>query len=90
MLPNGVPSPFPHLMTLSFSSMIIERMWGLMELLEYLIQISNDAVPPQEGLQAQLVYAFWNIAIPVILGVLTGAFMKMGEKILRGREKKEH
>jgi len=53
-----------------------------MKFIEYLIGIASDALPTQKGFQAQPMYIFLNIAIPVFIGVLMGWIIKFVEKVL--------
>jgi hypothetical protein len=59
-----------------------------MSFLEYLLKIAADADPMKRGFQAQPLYTFLNIAVPVILGILLGSLMKIIEKMLRIRKKR--
>ncbi len=55
---------------------------------EYLLRIAVDADPMKRGFQAQPLYLFLSIAVPVILGILLGSLMKIIEKMLRIRKKR--
>ncbi len=55
---------------------------------EYLLRIAADADPMKRGFQAEPMYLFLNIAVPVILGILLGSLIKIIEKILRIRKKR--
>lgn len=59
-----------------------------MTLLEYLLSIAADADPVEKGFQAQPMYIFLGIVIPVVLGILLGSLIKMIEKVLRIRKKR--
>lgn len=58
--------------------------------IDYLIQMSADAASLKKGWPAQFMYAFLNVTIPILLGLVMGAFLKIGEKVLRFKRKREN
>jgi hypothetical protein len=55
--------------------------------LEYLLKIAADADPLREGFQAQPMYIFLNMTVPIFLGVLLGGLAKIGERMLRMKKR---
>lgn len=43
-----------------------------MDLLEFVVRISQDADPLREGFQPHASYVILNIAVPVLVGVVVG------------------
>jgi hypothetical protein len=68
--------------------MIFRKSEKAMSPFEYLLRLAVDADPIKRGFQAKPMYIFFNIVVPVILGILLGSLMKIIEKMLRIRKKK--
>ncbi len=59
-----------------------------MEPFEPWLKIAVDAHPVGAGFQAQPMYIFLNIAVPVILGVILGFLSKALERMLRRKRRR--
>lgn len=56
--------------------------------LEYLLRIAVDGDPMRPGFQAQPMYIFLNLAVPIVLGSLLGGLMKIVARMRRTKKKR--
>ena len=59
-----------------------------MRVLEYLLRIAADGDPLRKGFQAQPMYIFLNLAVPILLGFFLGGLMKIVERMRRTKKKR--